>query len=357
MFRKAKYSVTNIQQAPTLSTESIISKSSSTYYPKEKEEVVPPSINYKSFLALFYVLISSIFLMLASVIMKKITYVNSAQMSIVRHAGLLVFSLPVAIYCKKNILGPKEYRLSLIILSFLTSTSLFLYLMAFKYLPLTEVAIIISTTPAVVGISARMYLKEPCGRIQIFATILTLCGVLLSIDMFELIKKREVTKFNVNFLTGLLCVVSSVIFMSVSYVWTRKLKDIHFSVILIFSGFIGVLENATIAATISSCSWPRCGYDPLLITLFGIICFLGHLALLLAVQIEHISIVSVTKAAMDIIVAMVYQMVFFKSYPNLYNIGEALLVIICIGIIGIKKWLEEIPEDTTMKKRLKWLLL
>ncbi|KFM69726.1 Solute carrier family 35 member G1, partial [Stegodyphus mimosarum] len=347
MFRKKKYSVTNIQQVLTLSTESIISKSSSAYHPKkEKDEIVHRSLNYKPFLALFYVLISCIFLILASVITKKITYIHPAQISIVRHAGLLVGGLPVAIYCKKNILGPKEYRLSLIILSFLTSTSLFLFLMAFKYLPLTEVAIIMSTLPAMVGISARMYLKEPCGSIQTFATILTICGVLLSIDMLELIEKREVMKFNVNLLIGLSCAVSSVIFMSVSYIWTRKLKDVHFSIVNIFCGFIGVLENTTIAATISSYSWPRCGYDPLLITLFGIICFLGHLGLLRAVQIEHVSIVSVTKAAMDIIVAMVYQVVFFKSYPNLYNIGGALLVIICIGIIGIKKWLEEIPEDT-----------
>ncbi|XP_035231175.1 solute carrier family 35 member G1-like [Stegodyphus dumicola] len=357
MFRRKKWILKKPHTASSSSSDCIISTLSSVDILNENEGTKFCHVNYKPFLGFIYILICSLFITLSSVIVKKITYISPGQLSLVRNAGVLVGNLPIAIYSNEKIIGPKGSRLHLTIRSFLGATALYLNLMAFRYLPLAEAAIIMSTLPAMVGITARLYLKEPCGVVQAFAILLTICGMLLSIQLPELITKRDVVKFDTNYIIGLACAVGCVVLLSATFVMLREMKDVHFSVNLIFSGFIGVLENSSITAAISYYSWPRCGYDPVLVMLVGVFGFLGHCGLVLAIQTEAVSIITVMKAALDIIIAMIFQAIFFQSRPTLYNAGGALLVISCIAIIGTRKWLQQMPEEAVLRKRFKYLLL
>ncbi|XP_035231176.1 solute carrier family 35 member G1-like [Stegodyphus dumicola] len=357
MYRRKKYSLKEAEEEYILSAECITSTCKSTDDLKENAKSNYRSISCRSFLGFFYIFMCSIFITLSSVIVKKLNYIDPGQLSFIRNFGVFVGSLPIAVYYNKNILGPKEFRIALITRSLLGATALYLNLMAFRYLPLAEAAVIMSTLPALAGVTARLYLKEPCGLVQACATVLTVCGVLLSIQIPELIKKRQNVEFNKTYIIGLACAVGCVFILSATFVLVRKMKDVHFSITVIYSGFLGMLENGAIAAAVSSYSSPRCGYDTFLILLIAAFGFLGLCGLILAIQTEAVGIVTVTKASLDITIAMVFQVIFFNTHPNIYNAGGAILVVLCIGVIGIRKWLLEMPEEATLRKRLKYLLL
>ncbi|XP_035231174.1 solute carrier family 35 member G1-like [Stegodyphus dumicola] len=357
MLRKKTYYIANVRQVATLSRESITSDKLSTRDHKENKNENGCKINYKPFLGFFYILMSSIFITLSSVCVKKVYYISPGELSLIRKIGVLFGNIPIAVYYKKNVLGPKGLRLSLTIRAILGATALYLNLMSSRYLPLAEAAIILSTMPAVVGITARLYLKEPCGIIQTFAIVLTVCGVILSIQLPDLMKKRDGVLFDTNYIIGLASGVGGVICLAATFVLVRRLREIHFSVDLIFFSFVGIFEIAIITGALSFYSLPRCGHDPLLIMMIAIFGFLGQCGLILAIQTEIVSIISVMKSALDIVIGIACDVIFFNTIPSLYTVGGGLIVIACIILISTRKWIQEMPEDARLRKKLKYLLL
>ncbi|GIY09109.1 solute carrier family 35 member G1 [Caerostris extrusa] len=242
--------------------------------------------------------------------------------------------------------------------SFLGSTALYLNLMAYRYLPLAVASIVMSSVPALVMVTARLYLKEPCGLIPSLAVMVTVCGVLLSIRLPEVLKDpSSITSSDPNYFFGLGCAVSCILILSITLVSLRKMQDVHFSVILLYFGVLGSLENVILTYIFEDFVLPRCGWDAILVMLVGVFGFTGHCFLTLSLQTEEAGLVSVMKSSTDIVISLILQVIFFSAVPDFYNLGGAALVIFSVSVIGFRKWLLLLPSGHRLKKKLKLLML
>ncbi|XP_015922680.2 solute carrier family 35 member G1-like [Parasteatoda tepidariorum] len=310
------------------------------------------------FLGVFYAFLSSVTILLTSVFVKKLSYIDSGQLSLVRNIGVLFGNIPIAVYCTKNAFGSRKYFWLLIIRSFLGATALYLNLMAYRLLPLTETSIILSSVPALVTVAARVHLKEPCGLAQVVSIILSVLGVLMSVRLPKVLHDRSDVHFDREYVTGLSCATGSVLILAFTFVTLRKMKDIHFSTVLLYFGSLGSLENAVITYFSAEFKWPRCEVlDRAEVIMIGVFGFMGHCFLTLAVQKEAVGVVSTSKSASDIVVSAIFQFIFFNSIPDYYALGGGLLVITAISSLGLWKWLLTQPEDSVYRKKLKFLLL
>ncbi|GFT94812.1 solute carrier family 35 member G1 [Nephila pilipes] len=354
MFRWKKR-IYSVDQYPKVTTAS---SANNILLEEPKNNAWYHAFPYKLFLGFFYTTLASFFILLTSVLVKKLTYISPGQLSMIRNLGVLVGCLPIAIYKVGDVLGPREYWFFLVVRSFLGATALYLNLMAYRFLPLAVASIIMSSVPSLVMITARLYLKEPCGLVPSLAVAVTITGVLLSIRLPELLKDTGgVTLSNPDYLTGLGCAFSCILILSITFVALRKMKDIHFSVVLVYFGAIGAIENGTLTHFLSGYSLPQCGWDAVLMMLVGVFGFAGHCFLVMAIQAEEAGIVSVIKSSTDIIISLILQVIFFDLTPDIYNMGGAALVIFSVSMIGFRKWLMNLPKDSSKRKKLKFFLL
>lgn len=334
------------------------SKLNDEYQSQPSGEIKIKGENFKSrpFLGLFYIIITSVFFTLTSVFVKKLSYINPGHLSFVRNVGVFAGCLPIAIYRVREVLGPKKERLALVIRGFIGATALYLNLTAYRYLPLAEAAIVMSTLPALTTILACIYLKEPCGLIQSFSIVITGCGVLVSVRLPELINKQREHNFDYTYLGGLAAAVGCVITLSILVVALRKMKDIHFSVPLLYFGFLGMVENGAINYFTASFVPPQCGLDAIYVMLIGTVGFVAHCTFTLAIQTEAVGVISVMRASADVIVAMVFQIIFFDGNLDVYNISGACIVVFSVSIIGFRNWLLSLPGESKIRLKFKYLL-
>lgn len=315
------------------------------------------SVTQRPFLGIFYTFLTSVNFLLASVMVKKLPYIDIGQLSFVRNAGVFVGTLPVAVYCSKDIFGKKEDRRLLLTRGIVSATALYLLLTAYRYLPLAEAAIIMSSSPALTNLVAHFYLKEPCSVTQVFCLVLTITGVLTSVRLPELLSKRDATHFGISYIGGLAAATMCVLTISFTFVTMRKMKDIHFSIPTLYLGFFGMIENATINAVTSSFVTPFCGWDLVMYVLIASLGFVSNCTFILSIQTQAAGIVSVVDASMDIIVAMCFQIIFFNEFPDVYKISGACLVITSVTLIGLRNWLLMQPENSKTRKKLRYFLL
>lgn len=360
VYQRKSYSLTDIS-VNSKSTEDILynqtAKESFASTIEVSKPKAAPVKKHNPFLGFFYTFATSINFSLASVMVKKLSYIDIGQLSLVRNAGVFVGSLPVVVYCVNEVFGEKKDRRLLITRGFLGATALYLNLTAYRYLPLAEAAIILSTAPALTTLIAHFYLKESCGFTQIFSLILTISGVLISVRLPELLSKRDASRFDISYLGGLAAAIGCVLTLSFTYVALRKMKDIHFSLPMMYLGFLGMVENASINAVTSTFVSPFCGWDLVMYTLIASLGFISNCTFTLSIQVQAAGIGSVLKASMDIIVAILFQITFFNENPDIYSISGACLVIASVSMIGIRNWLLMLPEESNTRRRLKYFLL
>ncbi|XP_015922681.2 solute carrier family 35 member G1 [Parasteatoda tepidariorum] len=303
---------------------------------------------WRPFLGTFYTFMTSLTILFSNVLVKKLTYIDTGQLSLVRNICVLIGNLPIAIYCTENIFGPKEYIWLLIARGIFGSTGLYLNLLSYRFLPFTESSIILSTLPALVTVAARLHLKEPCGSAQTVSIILIFLGVLVSIRLPEVLQTRSSTNFDSHYVFGLSCAVGCVLLLAFITISIRKLRNIHFSIVLIYFGFLGTIENTVITYFTAKFELPYCeGPDRMEVLLVGIFGFMGHCFLTLALQNETAGVVSSMKAAFDIVISIIFEFVFFNSIPDYYTLGSSLLVTIAIVTLGVWKWLQTGQENST----------
>ncbi|GIY20209.1 solute carrier family 35 member G1 [Caerostris extrusa] len=114
---------------------------------------------------------------LTTVFVKEMKNLDPGQLSFYRFIAMFAISMPDAIKCGENILGPKDLRLLHLLRSILGTTGNYLSYVAYHYLPLGDAATILATLPVSVTITAWIFLKEPCGIFQSFITVITVLAI------------------------------------------------------------------------------------------------------------------------------------------------------------------------------------
>lgn len=262
---------------------------------------------------------------------------------------------------KQEEVFPEGKRLILLLRCFVGTTGLMLSFYAFRHMPLADASVIIFSTPVFVAIFANLFLKEPCGIFNAFTILLTLFGVVLitrpAIIFGNTVSDDRITDQNhSNNIWGPVAAISSTLFGANAYVTLRALKGIHFSVIMSNFGAFALIYTVAVSWYMDVICLPYCNSDRWLVLALGAFSFLGQILLTISLHLEEAGPVAIARSA-DIVFAFVWQILFFKEIPNSFSIIGALIVTFSVILTGLKKWSQTLPRESTVRKRLRYILL
>ncbi|EDW80933.1 uncharacterized protein Dwil_GK11296 [Drosophila willistoni] len=315
------------------------------------------------YLGIILATLSSLFFSLCSVIVKGLVDVNPMELASFRFVGVLLPTIPILIYTKQPVF-PEGKRVILLLRCFMGTTGLMLSFYAFRHMPLADASVIIFSTPVFVAIFARVFLKEPCTLFNVVTINMTLLGVVL-ITRPPLIfgsatptldSESEKYSDKTYDIWGPVAAISSTLFGANVYILLRALKNLHFSVIMTNFGAIALVYTFIVCVAIGAVCWPSCGRDRWLVVILGIFSFLGQILLTLSLQVEQAGPVAIARCA-DIVFAFIWQMMFFGETPTGYSLFGALMVVSSVILTALKKWAMTLPRESTLRKRLRVILL
>lgn len=142
---------------------------------------------------------------------------------------------------------------------------------------------------------------------------------------------------NHKFAIGVIAALGSIAFTNGIYITLRRLKGVHYSVVMFNFGWIALLESALSTALAGGFSWPGSINTGVLLLVLGLCSFAGQALLTLALQCDHASPVSLARCAVDILLSFIFQYVIFGQLPNAWSISGGLLIFSCILITSIEK--------------------
>lgn len=155
---------------------------------------------------------------------------------------------------------------------------------------------------------------------------------------------------------GPVSALSATLFGANAYVLLRALKSVHFAVIMSNFGAFGLIYSIIIGIWLGGLCWPLCGTERLLVVALAIFSFFGQILLTLALKLEQAGPVSIGRSC-DIVFAFLWQVIFFKERLNGYSIIGAVLVTSSVIWTGVRKWLISLPRDSTIRKRMRYVIL
>lgn len=343
--------------------------------------------NWKLYKGIIYSSLSSVFFSLCSVIVKYLDDIHPGELAVFRFIGILLLTLPLVINNRSNPFGPKQLRHFLILRGLAGATSLFLRFCAFRYLPIADASVIIFSVPVFVSIFARIFLNESCGLFQTMSVMLTMIGlalttklpiifgsdgdininsqfvnsstssILLNMTLLSDENKQDLYAIQkLHHIYGVLSALASTVFASSVFIFIRKAKGAHHSVIMFNFGWVAIIETIIITALMDGFSMPKTLFEWSLIILLGLFSFCGQILLTRSLQLEKAGPVSVVRAATDIALAFVWQLWLFNDIPDVYSIIGALIVTTCIIMTTLRKWLASLPEHSIIKSKFYFLV-
>ena len=317
------------------------------------QKVVQSFSHYKGILM---AMSSSVFFTLTAVIVKYLKDIHPGEMACFRFFGIMLFTIPMVITAEVNPFGPRNKMHYLLLRGVAGATSLYLRYAALHYLPIANATVIILSMPVFVCIFARVFLKEPCGFFHAIAIGVTLIGIGFTTKITTLVGMTESEGVDKSKeVTGLLFSMGATLIGASVYIFVRKVKECHDSVILFNFSLVALSEVSIITAAEKGFSMPT-GNAPWLLMALAILSFYGQLLLTKALQVEEASLVSVIRSSSEVVCAFIFQIVIFNSLPDVYACIGAFLVTSSVLLTSARKWVVTLPSDHWGRKFLGFTL-
>jgi drug/metabolite transporter (DMT)-like permease len=148
---------------------------------------------------------------------------------------------------------------------------------------------------------------------------------------------HELHLSNHAFLIGVTAALASIVFTNGIYITLRRLKSVHYSIVMFNFGWVALLESTIATMMADGFVWPTSTFSWSLLVLLGMCSFGGQTMLTLALQCDHAAPVSLARCTVDILLSFVCQYAVFGQAPNRWSIVGGLLITSCIVITSIKK--------------------
>lgn len=317
-------------------------------------------------------------------------------MAIFRFLGIFLLSIPLVYNHGYEPFGPPSLRHFLILRGITGATSLFLRFLAFRHLPIADASVIIFSVPVFVSIFACIFLDESCGIFQVSIVALTMIGLglttrlptLFGSSLHEDVTSHESINNNSSIsnltdknllinnlvsnatsisypnipdeiltpsgdhIIGITAALTSTLFAASVYIVIKKAKTVHYSVIMFNFGWVALIETLILTLLMDGYSIPTKAIEWFYIVILALLSFTGQVLLTRSLQLEAAGVVVVVRAATDIALAFIWQMLFFAEYPDIWSISGATLVTFCVFLTGVRKWLLTLPDHDDRKIKL-----
>jgi len=223
---------------------------------------------------------------------------------------------------------------------------------ALEYLTIADTAVITYSSPILVTILAHFLLGETMGIVPVLVTISTLCGVVLIAHPPILTGEDE---FEPGKLVGIGLACGSLICASLIVIITRKIRDVHFSVMTLTFGVIGVTQGFALTQYFNDFQAPQELFDSLLVVGLAVVSFLGQMTIIMATQFEQAGPVSLIRTC-DVVFGFILQFVFLSVVPSMFSAIGGGIVLSGVVVTGLRKYIATKPEDDPTRRRLRYIL-
>ncbi|CAL8104295.1 unnamed protein product [Orchesella dallaii] len=230
----------------------------------------------------------------------------------------------------------------------LGSSSVILRYYSLQYLTIGDTSVISYATPVLVTVLAHFFLGEKCGIFSILIAIITLCGVVIVTKPPILTGAEEL---DTNILIGSALAVGSLICTSFYTIVTRSIRAVHFTVLTLVVGIVGVIQSFALIYFVGEFNMPGELFDSLFVAGVGILSFLGQIFTVFALKFENAGPVSLVRSC-DVIFGFLFQFVFLQVAPDIFSAVGAIIVLLGVLSTGFRKWINSLPEED--KRRARW---
>uniref|UniRef100_A0A0K2T8K4 EamA domain-containing protein n=2 Tax=Lepeophtheirus salmonis TaxID=72036 RepID=A0A0K2T8K4_LEPSM len=317
---------------------------------KSKKSSEDPS---GKFIGIFLAAISGLFFTLCSVTVKLLARIDPSEVLVFRAVIQLVLTLPLVLCSGNSILGPKGVRVLVYlqgVIGCLTVTCIFI---GFARLPVGDAATIIFCSPIFVMIFSHILLREHCGLFRVVVISMLFMGVVLIAKppfLHKLIFSDQDNSMGQDQgheydMVGYGAALGGTILTASNFVCMRKLRDVHFSVLIFAFSVMSCVMSSCIVPLVGSFVLPETIEEWVYAVLVGVFGLLGQSLLALALKYETAGVVSVTRS-MDIAVAYVIQIVWFGDIPLWTSILGAFVVILAVFTMAMETAFLHILETT-----------
>ncbi|XP_060950498.1 solute carrier family 35 member G1 [Limanda limanda] len=291
-------------------------------------------------LGLFYAFLSTVFFSTIALLVKSIQGIHAIEISAIRCFFQMLFVMPLLIYHKTGFLGPRDKRIYLVLRGFIGSNAMILLFYAIQQMPLADATVIMFSNPVFTSLLAWIFLKEKCTIWDCVFTVFTLTGVLLIARPPFLFGQqvRGIEGDYVNHVKGTIAAFAGAIGAAFTFVILRKMgKSVHYYLSVWYYAVIGLIECLITVTVLGEWKYPYCGRDRWILMLIAVLGIAGQTFLTKALQIEKAAPVALMRT-LDVVLAFIFQFIFFNRAPTLWSLGGALCVVASTSGIAVKKW-------------------
>lgn len=261
--------------------------------------------------AIYFMLMSAAAFAVMNTLAKYLDGYHTFQIVFFRAISPVIFGTAYLLKNKINILG--THRKLLALRSFTGVTSMILFFMGLKLLPLGTAVSLRYTAPIFAGFFALWFLKERIKPIQWFYFLMSFIGVLMLKGFESDVDMR-----------GIIYILSSAVFLGLVFVLIRKIGTREHSVLIVNHCMIVTLLTGGI---LMIPYWKNpVGNDWYLLLCLGIFGFFGQLLMTKALQLEDASRIAPFKYTEAIFALLVGWLWFGDSYTIFGLFGIALIM-------------------------------
>ncbi|XP_023281822.1 solute carrier family 35 member G1 [Seriola lalandi dorsalis] len=291
-------------------------------------------------LGLFYAFLSTVFFSIIAVLVKTIQGVHAIEISAIRCFFQMLFVMPLLIYHKTGFLGPRDKRIFLVLRGFIGSNAMILLFYAVQQMPLADATVIMFSNPVFTSLLAWIFLKERCTIWDCVFTVFTITGVILIARPPFLFggHLRGIEGNYTNHIKGTIAAFAGAIAAAFTFVVLRKMgKSVHYYLSVWYYAVIGFIECIITVSVLGEWKIPFCGRDRWLLMLIAVLGIAGQSFLTKALQIEKAGPVALMRTV-DVVLAFIFQFIFFNRAPTLWSLGGALCVVMSTSGVAVRKW-------------------
>ncbi|XP_035514514.1 solute carrier family 35 member G1 [Morone saxatilis] len=290
-------------------------------------------------IGLFYAFLSTVFFSIIALLVKSIQGVHAIEISAIRCFFQMLFVMPLLIYHKTGFLGPRDKRIYLVLRGFIGSNAMILLFYAVQQMPLADATVIMFSNPVFTSLLAWVFLKERCTIWDCVFTVFTLTGVIL-IARPPFIFGEDVRGIEGNYanhIKGTIAAFAGALGAAFTFVVLRKIgKSVHYYLSVWYYAVIGFIECIITVSVLGEWKIPFCGRDRWMLMLIAVLGIAGQTFLTKALQIEKAGPVALMRTV-DVVLAFIFQFIFFNRAPTLWSLGGALCVVASTSGVALRK--------------------
>jgi len=136
----------------------------------------------------------------------------------------------------------------------------------------------------------------------------------------------------------------------------RRLRKIHWLLILLSLGVFGSLETVGVAWTLEVLTLPVGLKDSLMVYVALSITTVPSYLYPLALKFEEAGRVALVGTT-SVVFSFLLQLAFFGVLPDAFSLGGGFLVIFGVIVVTLRKWVDELSPDNPRKTKFSFLLL